>query len=86
MPQQDAGNVVGVELPDVMPARHPGLEIAEFDSALVVFDADANQVHLLQQVHALVFDSCPGGLWRVGSGLNFFWSTSPCHRVWGLNP
>ena len=60
MPQQGAGNIDSVEPPDLMPARHPGLEIAEFDSALVVFDADANQVHLLQQVHALVFDSCDG--------------------------
>lgn len=65
MPEQGAGNITRVELPDVMPARHPGLEVAEFDSALVVFGADANQVHLLQQVHALVFDSCDGSTPRA---------------------
>lgn len=58
-------NIAAVELPEVMPDRKPGLEVAEFDAALVVFDVDVNQVHLLQQMHAAVFDSCDGSTVRA---------------------
>lgn len=49
-----------IELPDVLPARHPEVDVAEFDGVLVTFDARSNQVHMFADVVALVFDACDG--------------------------
>ncbi len=44
----------------VMPARHPELEVAEFDAELVVFDPRVNQVHLVEGLAAVLLASCDG--------------------------
>lgn len=47
-------------LPDVLPARHPDLEVAEFDTEYVIFDPRCSEVHLIEGVTAIVFDACDG--------------------------
>lgn len=49
-----------MELPDVMPARQPGFEIAEFSTALVVFESSAGRAHLLHDPYARLFMACDG--------------------------
>jgi hypothetical protein len=49
-----------MDLPEVLPARHPDLEVAEFETEFVVFDAANRMVHHLEGVQALVFDACDG--------------------------
>lgn len=43
-----------------MPARHPGLAVAEFDAEMVVFDPRMNQVHLVAGLPAVLLASCDG--------------------------
>ncbi len=43
-----------------MPHRHALLMIADFDDSFVVFDPRSKQVHLLEDVTAVVFDACDG--------------------------
>ena len=47
-------------LPEVLPARHPDVEIAEFDTEFVVFDPRCNDVHRMVGLTAVVFDACDG--------------------------
>ena len=58
--QRCSGKIGPVELPDVRPARHPGLEIAEFTKALVVFESSAGRAHFLRDAHARLFMACDG--------------------------
>lgn len=57
---EQASGVAAGELPEVMPARHPTLEIAEFETEFVVFDPRSDRVHLLEGLDAVVFDACDG--------------------------
>lgn len=41
-----------------LPAPSDALEIAEFETELVVFDADHGEIHLLSDLAAIVFDAC----------------------------
>ncbi len=43
-----------------LPARRAGLEIAEFDTELVVWDPTSKMVHHLEGIAAIVFDACDG--------------------------
>jgi PqqD family protein of HPr-rel-A system len=54
------GEAAAAELPQVMPARNPAVEVAEFETELVVFDPRSDQVHLLEGLSAVVFDACDG--------------------------
>ncbi len=47
-------------LPDELPACHPDLEVAGFEGELVVFDTRTNQVHMIRDTFAVVFDACDG--------------------------
>ena len=47
-------------LPATFPARRAGLEIAEFDTELVVWDPTSKMVHHLEGIAAIVFDACDG--------------------------
>ena len=47
-------------LPDALPARHRGIEVAEFDAEFVAFDPRCSEVHLLSGMAAVVFDACDG--------------------------
>ena len=47
-------------LPDVLPARHPDVDVAEFETVWVVFDSRVEQVHVLSGAGAMVFDACDG--------------------------
>lgn len=49
-----------MELPERLPGRRDHLEVAEFDSEFVVFDAATSSVHLIGGVPAVVFDACDG--------------------------
>ncbi|MEY4175545.1 MAG: hypothetical protein RI900_2710 [Actinomycetota bacterium] len=54
--------VIRVEdpLPAVLPKHRKGLEIAEFDTELVVLETESNRAHHLQGLAAIVFDACDG--------------------------
>ena len=43
-----------------MPLPHPELEIAEFDTELVVLDPRVDRVHHVVGLIAVVFDACDG--------------------------
>lgn len=60
MGEPGAATQAAAELPEVMPARHEALEVAEFETELVVFDPRSDQVHLLEGFSAVVFDACDG--------------------------
>ena len=47
-------------LPAVMPAQRPGLELAEFDTEVVVWDPESKMVHHLDGLAAIAFDACDG--------------------------
>lgn len=45
---------------DILPRRHPVLEVAEFPVEQVVFDPRSNRVHHVRDLAAVVFDACDG--------------------------
>lgn len=47
-----------------LPATASALEIAEFDTELVVYDAEHGEIHLLSGLAAIVFDACSAGAAR----------------------
>lgn len=47
-------------LPERMPARHPEVLVAEFETELVVLVPDARRAHHLDDGLSLVLDSCDG--------------------------
>jgi len=47
-------------LPDVLPKRRKGLEVAEFGTELVVLATHSKQAHHLQGLASIVFDACDG--------------------------
>ena len=49
-----------MKLPDVMPAQQPGFEIAEFSTALVLFESSAGRAHLLHDPYSRLFMACDG--------------------------
>ena len=49
-------------LPEVLPACHPGLEVVEFDNAMVIFDVRNRMSHELIGTPAAVFDGCRDSL------------------------
>lgn len=46
--------------PVVLPRRHPAVEVAEFETEIVVLEPRTEQVHLLGPLASLVFDACDG--------------------------
>jgi len=58
----DPSGVISIRepLPAVMPARRPGIEIADFDTEVVVWDPASQMVHHLDGLAAVVFDACDG--------------------------
>ncbi len=44
----------------VLPRWHDGVEVAEFETELVVLETRSRQVHLLGPLASLVFDACDG--------------------------
>lgn len=50
---------------EVLPGRHPVLEIAEFDTELVVYDPRVHKVHHVKDLAALVLDACNGATTRA---------------------
>lgn len=53
------------DLVDVLPRRHPDIEVAEFGAEFVVLAPDAKQMHRLRGFTAVVFDGCDGST-RLG--------------------
>lgn len=47
-------------LPEVLPKHRKELEVAEFDTELVVLATGSNRAHHLQGLAAIVFDACDG--------------------------
>jgi hypothetical protein len=47
-------------LPPVLPRKAKGLEVAEFDTELVVLAVAEQKAHHLQGLAAIVFDACDG--------------------------
>lgn len=47
-------------LPEVLPSRHPEIEVAEFETEYVIFDPRCSEVHLIAGLTAVVFDACDG--------------------------
>lgn len=60
MPDAPRLITVSEPLPASLPARRDDLEIAEFDTEVVVWDPVAKMVHHLQGLAAIVFDACDG--------------------------
>ncbi len=44
-----------------LPAVSPGIEVADFETELVVLVPDRRRAHLLEPLWALLFDSCQNG-------------------------
>lgn len=58
----DAPRIISIRepLPATLPVRRSDLEVAEFDTELVVWDPVAKMVHHLHGVAAILFDACDG--------------------------